>query len=315
MRTGKTFIVFVLLLLVSAGNLWARTPIGMLTEPQGKVEYSKDGKRWKKVRRNVFMYDSYQVRTNPDSSVTFINQTTNQTTSIPAGTVAQVSAEGIQAVSGELGNQQAAGDLVAGLGDKFIKTQKYTTVRRSAKKPGIQLKAGNVVITGDFPDLVWENVGPQYSYRVRIGEKNRKTREWEDLNTYEIPATDAPLIRATIEPPADNVRYFVEVLDGTEVVYTTRESRLKGLTSKRLNELKQQSEQAQSMDSSGFLYANLLTDYGILVGAMDVYEQFFQEYADDEDVNDLRPFLIEIYSRLYLEEMKSSAIKAYNDQL
>ncbi len=287
----------------------------MLTEPQGKVEYSKDGKRWKKVRRNVFMYDSYQVRTEPDSSVTFINQSTNQTTRVPAGTVAQVSADGIQALSGQLGNQESAGDLVAGLGDKFIKTQKYTTVRRSAKKPGIQLKAGNVVVTSDFPDVVWENVGPQYSYRLHVGDKNRKTKQWDEIGTYEIPATEASLVRATLEPPKDNVRYFIEVLEGSEVVYTTRDSHLKRLTSKRLTDLKTQSEKAQSMDSSGFLYANLLTDYGVLVGALDVYEQFFQEYSDDEDVNDLRPFLIEIYSRLYLEEMKSQAIKAYNDQL
>ncbi len=69
------------------------------------------------------------------------------------------------------------------------------------------------------------------------------------------------------------------------------------------------------MDESGFLYANLLTDYGLLVGAMDTYEQFFTEYSDDEDVNELRPFLIEIYARLYLEEVKDQAIKDYNAKM
>jgi hypothetical protein len=87
------------------------------------------------------------------------------------------------------------------------------------------------------------------------------------------------------------------------------------MTPKKLKEFTAKADQAKSMDESGFLYANLLTDYGLLVGAMDTYEQFFTEYSDDEDVNELRPFLIEIYARLYLEEVKDQAIKDYNAKM
>ena len=33
-----------------------KIPLGMLVEIKGKIEYSKNGKRWKKVRRNKFVY-------------------------------------------------------------------------------------------------------------------------------------------------------------------------------------------------------------------------------------------------------------------
>jgi hypothetical protein len=315
MRYRKPLALLMLFVFLMAGNLWAKTPIGMLTEPQGTVEYSKNGKKWKKVRRNVFLYEEYMFRTGADGSVKFINQGNNQTTAIPADTEAKVVADGLQATKGQLGEQQSAGDLVSGLGDKFVKTQKYTTVRRSAKKPGIQLKVGNVVVIDDYADIAWSNVGSQYSYKVHVGEKDRKTKEWKEDATYEVPATDDPLVRTTVKPPRKHLKYFVEVMEGGQVVYTTKTQNLKRMTPKKLKEFTAKADQAKSMDESGFLYANLLTDYGLLVGAMDTYEQFFTEYSDDEDVNELRPFLIEIYARLYLEEVKDQAIKDYNAKM
>jgi hypothetical protein len=65
------------------------------------------------------------------------------------------------------------------------------------------------------------------------------------------------------------------------------------------------------MDESGFLYAGLLKDNGLLVPALDQYEQFFTEFSDDDDINELRPFLIEVYSRLRLEHIKSVELKKY----
>jgi len=49
----------------------------------------------------------------------------------------------------------------------------------------------------------------------------------------------------------------------------------------------------------------------LLVPALDQYEQFFTEFSDDEDINELRPFLIEVYSRLRLEHIKSVELKKY----
>ena len=72
-----------------------------------------------------------------------------------------------------------------------------------------------------------------------------------------------------------------------------------------------QKDKIKSMDESGFLYAGLLKDNGLLVPALDQYNKFFNEYSDDEDINELRPFLIEVYSRLRLAKLKSIELKKY----
>ena len=95
------------------------------------------------------------------------------------------------------------------------------------------------------------------------------------------------------------------------MAYTTKAANLKVLSGKKLAMFKKQKDEFQSMDESGFLYAGLLKDNGLLVPAMDQYEQFFTEFSDDEDINELRPFLIEVYSRLRLEHIKSVELKKY----
>ena len=72
---------------------------------------------------------------------------------------------------------------------------------------------------------------------------------------------------------------------------------------------------ADGNDYTGFLYAGLLKDNGLLVPALDEYNHFFEEFSDDEDINELRPFLIEVYTRLRLEEMKMAELKKYEASL
>ena len=59
------------------------------------------------------------------------------------------------------------------------------------------------------------------------------------------------------------------------------------------------------------MYAGLLKDNGLLVPALDHYTQFFEEFSDDEDINELRPFLIEVYSRLRLAKLKTIELNKY----
>ena len=111
-----------------------RQPAGMLVEVSGSVEYSKKGKKWRKVRRNKFVYDKYLVRVGDGGSVKFLNQETNETTTLTPGSEIQVTKKGLKVIKGSLGEKGSSGGLLAGLGKQFKKTQKYTTVRRSVKK-------------------------------------------------------------------------------------------------------------------------------------------------------------------------------------
>ena len=86
---------------------------------------------------------------------------------------------------------------------------------------------------------------------------------------------------------------------------------MKVLSGKKLAKFNKQKVEIQQLDESGFLYAGLLKDNGLLVPALDKYHQFFAENADDEDINELRPFIIEVYSKLRLAKLKSSELKKY----
>ena len=68
-------------------------------------------------------------------------------------------------------------------------------------------------------------------------------------------------------------------------------------------------------DTDGFLMAGILKDHKLLVPAMQTYESFFSKNDDDEDINDLRPFIIEVYARLKLESLQEEATKTYQANL
>lgn len=289
-----------------------KIPLGMLVEIKGKIEYSKKGKRWKKVRRNKFVYANYLVRVGANSSIKFLNQDTNETTLLTANSKVKFTKSGLEALEGSLGGTDAGGGLLAGLSKQFKKTQKYTTVRRAATKEGINLKLATNTISADFSELAWETAGADYAYRLHLGTKNRKTKTWTDSAVYEVASTSEAIVRTKINPVSKKLKYFVEVLDGSgTVVFTTKASNLKVLSGKKLAKFEQQKEEFQSLDQSGFLYAGLLKDNGLLVPALDQYEKFFAEFGDDEDINELRPFIIEVYSRLSLAKLKSAELKKY----
>ena len=289
-----------------------KIPLGMLTEIKGKIEYSKNGKRWKKVRRNKFVYKDYLVKVSADSSVKYMNQETSETTQLTANSKVKITPEGLQALEGNLGETDAGGGLLAGLSKQFKKTQKYTTVRRSVQKEGIHLKLATNTVSNEFPELAWETAGVQYSYKLHLGKQDRKSKEWTDSAVYDVPATLEEIVRTKIKPISKKQKYFVEVLDGSGgIAYTTEPANLKVLSGKKLAKFNKQKDGILKLDESGFLYAGLLKDNGLLVPALDKYQHFFAENADDEDINELRPFIIEVYSKLRLAKLKSAELKKY----
>ena len=160
--------------------------------------------------------------------------------------------------------------------------------------------------------MAWETAGSEYSYRLHLGVKDRKTKTWTDIAVYDVQATGDDVVRAKIKPVSKNQKYFVEVLDGSgSVAFTSKPSNLKVLSGKKLAKFEKQKDQIISLDESGFLYAGLLKDNGLLVPALDQYEKFFAEFADEEDINELRPFIIEVYSRLRLAKLKTAELKKY----
>ena len=178
-----------------------RQPAGMLIEVKGKIEYSKKGKKWRKVRRNKFIYDKYFVRVGDGGSVKFLNQETNETTALTPGSEIQVTKKGLKGDQRRFGRNRLRRWVAYGSkGKQFKKTQKYTTVRRSVKKEGIHLKLATNTVTDEFSEVAWQNVGKDYHYKLHIGVKDRKTRKFKPEISYDVPGTEPPLVRVKIDP-------------------------------------------------------------------------------------------------------------------
>ena len=229
MRLIKLIVSFLFIsALMLQPALAKKIPLGMLLEIKGKIEYSKNGKRWKKVRRNKFVYKDYLVKVSADSSVKYMNQETSETTQLTADSKVRVTPEGLQALEGSLGQTDAGGGLLSGLSKQFKKTQKYTTVRRSVKKEGIHLKLATNTVSKEFSELAWETAGVEYAYRLHLGKQDRKSKEWTDSAVYDVPPTSEEIVRTKIKPISKKQKYFVEILDGSGgVAFTSEPANLK----------------------------------------------------------------------------------------
>ena len=294
--------------LVFCTTVFARTPpVGMLFDKSGKVEYTKNGKKWKKVRRNKFVFEGYQVRTGADGSVNFINQKTNESRHIGENSIIRITGVGIEKVSGNLTQGQSAGNIFSGLQRRFNKSDKYTTVRRAAKKKKqkkkeLKLYVGKITLSDRYPDLAWENIGEKYSYKLVVGSEE-----------HDIPASDKRIIRFPVKQFNKDTKYYVEVLENGNTIIKARAKKVNWLSGKDLEKFEVRAKQIQSIDTDGFLYGNLLKDTGILVAAMDQYSKFFELNKDDEDVNELRPMYIEVLSKLKLKKLKKAEQQIYRD--
>ena len=284
-----------------------RVPVGMVFDVDGKVEYSKNGKRWKPVRRNKLMFPGSMVRLNEGSKARFANQATQETTNLLANSEIKITDSGMELVSGELGSKEAAGELLAGLDKKFATTQKYTTVRRSANKSGKELTIdlGNMSLTDEYPMVAWESKGVEYAYRLHVGG-----------TSYNVPATTEKVVLYRIDPFSErSMKYRVEVLKNGNVLSESKTRRLSWLSGKKLKKFEDDLNAVKQYDSDGFMMAGVLKDHKLLVPAMQTYESFFSKNNDDEDINDLRPFIIEVYARLKLDSLQEETTKAYQANL
>jgi hypothetical protein len=271
------------------------------------VEYSKNGKRWKPVRRNKLMFAGSMVRLNDGSKAKFANQATQKTTNLLANSEIKITDTGMELVSGELGSNEAAGELLAGLEKKFATTQKYTTVRRSANKAGQELivDLGSISLSDKYPVVAWESTGAEYSYRLHVGD-----------TSYDVAATSEKVVLQSIDSFSErSMKYRVEVIKDGTVVSESKTRRLSWLSGKKLKRFEEDLNAVKQYDSDGFLMAGVLKDHKLLVPAMQTYESFFSKNSDDEDINDLRPFMIEIYARLKLNSLQEEVTQAYQANL
>lgn len=286
----------------------AEPPVSMLMQAAGSVEISKDGAKWSPVTRNKFLFAGDTVRTGADGTGKLIDQNSGMAQTLGANAVVKIEPTGAKALSGTLSApEQASGDLVAGLGNRFAEAQRYTTVRRSVSKEPTEMKlrlASQVTLSASYPELAWESAGKQFAYVVTI-----------DGKAYPAAAAEGDIARLKLpELGAGKHTFTVTVTEGgNKVADAEKEGTIVWLSADEDKALTTDVAKIKAVaPNDDFAVANLLDGRGLTVAAMDLYRKHFDAYKDD---NDMRPLLIKAYNDLKLKAPRQREAQLYNEML
>lgn len=301
------FAVGLLVSQIPGGVLAADPPVALLMQVSGSVDFSRDGKDWKPVTRNKYLFAGDMVRTGADGSGKLVDQASNMAQTMSAGSQIEVAGTALKVVSGKLSAPEAAtGDLVAGLGNRFAEAQRYTTVRRGVQKEGaIKLRVvQQVTLSATYPELAWQSFGKSHSYVLTI-----------DGKAQNVAGTDGDMVRVKIpELSAGKHSFTVAVMEGAQkVAEADKEGAIMWLSAAEDKALVDSVAKIRAINAKDdFSVANLLDEKGLTVAAMDLYRKYFDENKDD---NEMRPLLIRAYNELKLVDLKQKEALVYNDKL
>ena len=297
----------ILLFAVSSVQAGKKDPTAVLFQVKGQVEYSRDGKSWKKVRRNKFLFAGYQVKSQGDGSGKITIKASGEKMDLNPNTVLEVTASGLKVVRGNLEESGQTNSLVAGLVKKFSKSQSYTTVRRSASTKELDA-VRSVVVSNDFPYLVWDNLDKSYSYKLTVGD-----------DVYNIPSSNETVVRTKIKPFAGSRDFKITALKNNAVVAELEPFKSRG---EIMNHSISWLEQPQQEELNQIV-SNLTNEYGedsfilgtyyekmdMWVAAMDQYKKYLQENPDDVEMT---PYLFRVYKKLKLDGLYEKELSEWN---
>ena len=288
--------------------LAADPPVALLLQVTGTVEHSRDGAAWKPVTRNKYLFAGDIIRTGGDGGAKLVDQTSNTAQTIAPNSQVEVAGTQMRVVSGALSAPEpVAGDLVAGLGNRFAEAQRYTTVRRSVQKAETAIKLRliqQVTLSASYPELAWQGFGEQYSYVLTI-----------DGAAQKVPGVAGDMVRVRVPDLAPGRHTFtVAVYDGaTKVAEADKEGVIVWLSPAEDKALGDAIAKVRAVTPrDDFSVASLLDERGLVVAAMDLYRKYFDENADD---NEMRPLLVRAYAELKLNELRSRETALYNQKL
>ncbi len=293
------------MLTVSTAYAGVKDPVAVLFQVKGNVEYTKNGEKWKKVRRNKFLFPGYQIRSDVGGSGIITNRKTGKDSVLRPGTLLQVTNSEIKVKSGTLSESSQSNKLLSGLMKRFSRSQSYTTVRRSASQGAMVLDvARHTVLSQNYPYLVWDNVGDDLTYHLKIGE-----------DVYTITPTTDEMIRIKISPFSGTREIKLEATRNNQVAarlnpYKRRgvltNQTLRWLTPDESNELELIAKTiAETYPDNSFMLGSFLEKEELWVAAMDHYRQYLR---DNPDEIEMTPYLFRVYKKLKLKRVYSKEL-------
>lgn len=308
-------IIAITTLLIFAGtSVYAgkRDPVAVLFKVKGDVEYSKKGNKWKKVRRNKFLFVGYKIRTGANGSGSITSQKTGENFTLGANSVITVTSKGITSSEGELSSVEKSNQLMSGLMKRFNKSQSYTTIRRSASTTKLKISAvRDIKISKSYPYMVWENQGKQYAYKLTVAGKD-----------YHVAPSSEALIRVKVDRFSGEQPYKIAVLEnGKEVAaaenYKNRgkkvDLKVEWLSDNEAEKIGQSIASIQeNFPDNSFMLGSFFEKEGMWVAAMDQYKQYLTENPDEFEMS---PYLFRIYKKLKIKNVYEKELAEYKAAL
>jgi len=288
-------------------NAEANGPVGLLIQTHGDVYHSFRGKNQIKVYRNMFLFKGSSIKTGPGSTCRFIDQVNSKLIDVQENTEIQLLNIGVHVVTGKITKGPVNGGFLQGLRRKYSRVQRYSSIqRRIHKKVDIDFStAKKIVISNNYPDIVWENIGTQYKYQLHINNQ-----------VYQVPASQNPdIVRYNLKNlKPGQYTYKVTVLKDNEqiahsdpqnqIIFISDEEQIKvDYTKQCIDQLGQTNQ---------FIQAYHLEEKGLYVAAMDL---LYQNSKDNHINNDVRMFLIKTYNDLKLKKLKKKELVIFYQNL
>jgi hypothetical protein len=197
-----------------------KAPQFMLYKPEGMVQYSNDGQKWASISYSKFLYQSDQIQTGKNSSCMLLDQKNRTIQHMPENTSIIINNNGIESKKGQISKKGSVNHLLCDMNKKFFKALRYTVVRRSVTTaPSFELKtAKRITVSASYPDLVWQHLGPKYSYQLFIDSLKFDISVDKDVPTVRFPV---PKLKS------GKHKYYVKVLkDGTPLYAPSKKKSL-----------------------------------------------------------------------------------------
>lgn len=294
-------VILLLSICLFLGNILfaaSKDPVAVLFQVKGKVEYTKNGTKWKKIRHSKFLFAGYQIRTGDNSSAKITIQESGANLQLGSSAHFNVTENGLQTRKGRLIVRDSSSKLATGLMKRFTKSQTYTTVRRSLEKnKGVNIDTvRSTALSEAYPYLVWENPGSKYTYELKIGS-----------TVQQVPATSDQIVRAKISPFEGTKSFKINVLEKGSVVASLKPYRSKGKNKEhtlvwiggaQMNDLEAKiNDIKETYGSKSFMLGSLFEKQEMWIAAMDLYQEYLNDNPDDIEMT---PYLFRVYKRLKL---------------
>ena len=283
-----------------------KVPLALLINIDGDVSISKDGHKFFPVNtKERFILDGHHIQTGANGKGTIVFLQQDNMCEIQPDSHIEILNGYIKKVTGKFKDLESSEKVLEDIDREYLQAMKYTICRKSSrKKDKIDVKLPkSTSICKEFPLLIWENCGEEYSYRLTIGN-----------NKYDVPASKGNVVRFSLpDVKPGEYEYGVEVLKDGEIIYKPKRTKtLKVLSGDSIKSLLTAKGLIDKKVQGNLLLLGMRLEQNDIGGAAyDAYERYFNDHPGE---NEMRPFMIRACHNLKLKDLKMDQVELFSPE-